>query len=170
MSEQACKSVNLWMTRDHPINEITHQSNSAGSARTTQSALQAATMHTYSASRKARQCPSSEALSSRIFSRTGNPLASAPRILKSPTARGDKPRPASCTSCPARTSWASAIEKCYIVNLPGAWGYGMPRVSQCACMYGGELAGVTCVRASVRACVRARLRGGWEGLAWCFRV
>ena len=66
-------------------------------------------MYTYSASRKARQHPISE----------GAP-ASFPDLetqletrfqRKSPTARGDKLQPTSCTSCPARTSWASAMEK-----------------------------------------------------------
>ena len=114
-------------------------------------------------SRKARQCPSSEGPTPcSLSSLLSQPACISARISKSPTARGDKPRPISCTSCPTR---ASAMEKGYIVNLQGAWGMFVPWVSLCACIYGWALAGVTCAH----ACVRARVGMG-GGRGWCVKA
>ena len=62
---------------------------------------------------------------------------------------------------PSKDKLGKCLKKNCIVNLPSAWGMRVPRVSLCACIYGGALAGVTCARAScVGACVRACVGDG----------
>ena len=72
---------------------------------------------------------------------------------------------------PSKDKLGKCLKKNCIVNLPSAWGMRVPRVSLCACIYGGALAGVTCARAScvgawgmVCVCVKACLCVGRAGV------